>query len=140
LAFHAARDPFSEPFDDEEVVVDSFAPVQPHDGSSHRDAAAGDDKDQTIPFHVSGGSASEERPKSGQEDLAVVQPDQIRESIAESMCDAADSMNSLPGDDRDLLDIRDTPGEMSVGHVMSFEERAPRRRDYRQLFGCLRRP
>lgn len=139
LAFHAAHDPFGEPFDDEEVVVDSFTTTQPLDDSSQPDSTATDDGNATIPFRGSDGPTGQEPEDLAHESLTAVQPDQIRESIAETMSDAADSVNSLPGDDRDLLEIHDDLNAKSAASVTSRETGPPQRRAYRQLFAYLRR-
>ncbi|MFW6171846.1 MAG: ExeA family protein [Planctomycetota bacterium] len=137
LIFHQAHDPFSEPFDDEEVIVDPFNSVeQPRE--PRRAAAACDDGTSTIPFHASQPPCENATQPGNPGQPSSARPDQTLESVAESISHAVDSRDSLPGDDRDLLEIHDQCNESDCEREAPLKI-APRRRAYRQLFANLRR-
>ena len=75
-------------------------------------------------------------------DLAATtegQADQVLEAVAESMSDAVDQVNALPGDDRDLLDVYDDSGDAAGDRSIEMIGSERRRPAYRQLFANLRR-
>ncbi|MGM0486951.1 MAG: ExeA family protein [Planctomycetota bacterium] len=137
LIFHHAHDPFSEPFDDEEVIVDSFSAIeQPRE--PRQAVASSEEGVSTIPFHASQRPCEEAAQPANPSPPSAAPAGQTSESVAESIAHAADSGDSLPGDDRDLLDIHDERDE-SVSQREALVETPPRRRAYRQLFANLRR-
>ena len=76
---------------------------------------------------------------AGRPDPAQTVAEEIKESLVASMYEAADSMEPLPGDDRDLLDIQDDIDNVDQAYARAMAAQQPRRREYRQLFATLRR-
>lgn len=136
LIFHHAHDPFNESFDDEEVIVDPFSSMDP--GSTPPTAPRTQQENRpTIPFHSTDQPVEE---PSGTEDSggpSKEPAEQKPELIAESLSQA-ELPGSLPGDDRDLLEIEAAWDELSSENGGPANA-LPRRRAYRQLFANLRR-
>jgi type II secretory pathway predicted ATPase ExeA len=133
LVFHHAHDPFRESFDHEEVVVDPVGSLDSLGGSAAI-APSAKSGSPTIPF-VSGDGVYIET--DDQEDAEV--SDTLRHAVAESMNDAVDMVNAMPGDDRDLLEIYEDRSIAAEQQNLAMADHPPRRREYRQLFANLRR-
>ncbi len=142
LIFHQAHDPFSEPFEDEEVVADPYAepaapsPSSPADRPSQAAAEHGDSSVSSLPT-IPLFESQESTPASIGASPGSATP--VRQAVAASMSDAAGGEVKLPGDDRDLLDIYDDLHEQREAQTLAMLGQPPRRRAYRQLFANLRR-
>ncbi len=138
LVFHRAHDPFNESFEDEEVIVDPLGSLETLAGNAaaplmHENGVP------TIPFHASRQEKANEQQRFDEDEIAALLPDPVRASVADSMSDAIDAMNMLPGDDRDLLEIQDDSDDEFRQRTVAMVEPGTPRRAYRQLFANLRR-
>jgi hypothetical protein len=68
-----------------------------------------------------------------------VLPDVADETLASPLLLAGIGDETLPGDDRDLLDIIEDRPEVPDDYALALAAHRPRRREYRQLFASLRR-
>jgi type II secretory pathway predicted ATPase ExeA len=119
LMFHRAHDPFREKFQQEEVVVDpaaSLGMLSPATMIPAEDAADETSCDPVWPEQ----SAAVNTP---------VMP--ATRFVVEG--------ESLPGDDRDLLEMIAESSHVPDDYSSARESNRPRRREYRQLFATLRR-
>jgi type II secretory pathway predicted ATPase ExeA len=140
LVFHHAHDPFNERFEDEEVIVDPIASLDKIDGPLAASPTLSESQEcSTIPL-----AENAECRNTGQESVTdaafdpvlPVQPEQVQVSRPSVI---SGSESSLPGDDRDLLEVhQDAAGGPHDFGVITAENQ-PRRREYRQLFATLRR-
>ncbi len=136
LVFHQAHDPFSEPFADEEVIADPIGSLDIVGGSGESPQHTA--SSSTILFSTSEPAAESDQKARDPAELAAALQGEIRESMAECMSRAADSMSLLPGDDRDLLEVHDD-ADSPTPRYDNEDEKPLRRRAYRQLFANLRR-
>ncbi len=142
LIFHGVHDPFDEPFEDEEVLVDPYASLEalntPHVtlGDNVPNVANVDSADALFPDAARSGPHHES-------------PIQAAPSVAESVAcsnsadaaqpdlDPAIEAAQLPADDRDLLEIYDDAQQLAEAGKQATNE--PRKlRPYRHLFADLR--
>lgn len=136
LVFHQAHDPFSESFADEEVIVDPLSSLETLGGVPQSQPVS-DDMNSAVRLARSGKRAEEVVPAHDLAALDDMFPDPMAGSDAEA--DGIDSRGSLPGDDRDLLEVSDDTVDPSREYTLTFGDQPPRRRAYRQLFANLRR-
>lgn len=133
LVIHGAHDPFSERFDQEEVVVDPFSSLTPLSGLFDI-APIQESGEETIPFRAPAASADAtnsvpDEPSLGPESAARVTPEYSVSEVADE----------VPSDDRDLLEIHDESAESQRTCGVMVTSQPARRREYRQLFAHLRR-
>ncbi len=137
LVFHYAHDPFSERFEEEEVIVDPFASLESLGGTPEPQRPL-ERSASTIPFRTSeqGGGATG-RGKGVEPPVQSVS-ERGRSTPRESGPGLADPLVPLPGDDRDLLEIQDELSPAGAMRTVNIPMVPPRRREYRQLFAKLR--
>lgn len=141
LIFHGARDPFAEPFEHEEVLVDPYASLEalntPHATLQSRGQDAPSDMQagqRTYPLQ-----AVYSDQLDGTYELPELSPPAGEEKHAGASCpdQPADLAEQLPGDDRDLLEIQDDTQELAAAGRQAAET-PPNVRPYRHLFADLR--
>ncbi len=137
LVFHQAHDPFSERFEEEEVIVDPFASLESlASNSDPRPSEA--ELTQTIRISQVTPAATETPAvrSLGHPAEDPVMPERADRPINIHPLDAERGDEDLPGDDRDLLEVFD---DSPTGANTAVAEPKARRREYRQLFATLRR-
>lgn len=138
LVFHQAHDPFKERFEEEEVIVDSFASMEALSGNDDAAESEHHDVSQTIPINQVAAEDVEKptSPPTARPAADPVMPDFADEPINVQRPVAAADGEEVPGDDRDLLEIFE---DGTAGPNTAVAEPKARRREYRQLFASLRR-
>jgi type II secretory pathway predicted ATPase ExeA len=138
LVFHQAHDPFTERFEEEEVIVDPFASIGALSGKNESRESEHAEATQTIPINQDAAEDVGETTPQPTAGPAVdpVMPDYADEPINVQRPVAASDGEDVPGDDRDLLEIFE---DGAAGPNTAVAEPKARRREYRQLFASLRR-
>lgn len=142
LVFHYAHNPFSERFEEEEVLVDPLASLEALSGVATRPAVPAVENRSTCnpqPTEPAHASTTEPEPDAGRMGFDPVLPDVADETLASPLLLAGIDDETLPGDDRDLLDIIEDRPEVPDDYALALAAHRPRRREYRQLFASLRR-
>jgi hypothetical protein len=119
LVFQRAHDPFRERFQQEEVVVEPAASLGVLSPVTMVPAEDAHDKTVCDPVWP-------EQPAAG------------NTPVMPTNCFVTEG-ESLPGDDRDLLELIAEPSDVPDDYSRIRDTNRPRRREYRQLFATLRR-
>ncbi|MHB8952437.1 MAG: ExeA family protein [Pirellulaceae bacterium] len=140
LVFHHAHNPFSERFEQEEVIVDPLTSLETLSGGATH---AGRDQDVAQPTFAPQPAepprTSFVEPAAARLGFDPVLPDVADETFTTPLTPTGPADDCLPGDDRDLLEIFEDKPQVSDDYARALEAHRPRRREYRQLFASLRR-
>ncbi len=140
LVFHHAHNPFSERFEQEEVIVDPLASLETLSGAAHRVAARDvESSSESSPLSTEPADAVTAQQDAGRLGFDPVLPDLADETVTSPLPRAGTTDDALPGDDRDLLEIFADRPEVPDDYALALAAHRPRRREYRQLFASLRR-
>ncbi|MCU0959293.1 MAG: AAA family ATPase [Pirellulaceae bacterium] len=139
LVFHRAPNPFSEPFAEEELLV------EPRDGPPPASDAVALSLGSSAQPHCVPGAITQQMSDARSRgtvplvprrpDVATVPHPATTPFVMRSTAHA----DELPGDDRDLLEVVDEATTVPNDYALALEAQRPRRREYRQLFASLRR-
>ncbi len=134
LIFHGAYDPFDEPFEDEEILVDPYASLEAL--NTHHAAPVAEKPRDPRRSDASCGAAEVLPPPGPPAGCGPVAEPPVSAPM-ESVAPDDDSAGLLPSDDRDVLEIYDDTRDISVpGQETSTPPRKVRR--YQHLFADLR--
>ena len=139
LVFHHAHNPFNERFEEEEVIVDPYASLEALHGPIVDAGPRATSKESTIRFPADAQSTTDERQDALPVFCDPVLPEYMEDVQLGHVPVLLGAGDSLPGDDRDLLEIHDDVTVASESHAAATVAGKARRREYRQLFASLRR-
>ena len=155
LIFHSAHDPFGGGWEEEEVVIDRYAPLEE---ARLKRVASQEGRELAAALSVAAAPAA---PKLAEFSLESDSPDRdaqpIRPAADLAAFDPASdpllpeepatvaprpavvSLRDLAGDDRDMIVVAEEPVGAAAGAPGSASPSRPKRQSYRQLFSTLRK-
>ncbi|MHB8970839.1 MAG: ExeA family protein [Pirellulaceae bacterium] len=142
LVFHYAHNPFSERFEKEEVLVDPLASLKTLNGVTPRSASPvleNRPPGRPQPTERTHAATTEPAPDASRLGFDPVLPDAAAETVVNPLPCAGILDETLPGDDRDLLEFIEDRPNVPDDYALALAAHRPRRREYRQLFASLRR-